>query len=114
MKIKMPKNSKLNEPESWRNPKINVTTNLESDLWTLARTHNIIWKEALVTGINFILAEKGIVEYQPSKLKQKMEKWVELAHNLQAQVEKGKPAKSPEEEADEVLGKLTDGSDDKK
>lgn len=77
-------------------------------LHSLAQEQMIPWSDALELGINYILAERGIVEYPNNSIQEKMQYFKELAESLSAEnfelKEKlGIKEKTAEQEADDVL-----------
>lgn len=75
-------------------PKIQVGTNITSELWDLAKKHNLNWSNALELGIRIQLADRGEVEYPNTSMKKafnKMREVYEETTNIKEKPEERKP-----------------------
>jgi len=99
--------------EKEKKTRIQISANVDGELWKLAKQYNLGWTEALEFGIAFKLAEKDANYEMPKNiLTEKIEKLAKKIQDQAEQIEKLKPKQEPEEvisveaEADEVLGAL--------
>ena len=92
------------------NPKVNITTSINNELWNHAKQNNLAWNDALSFGVEFKLAELGICEYPPTKLSSKVETLVEKLSEVSQELSDLKnddeDVKEPEEEADEFFDEV--------
>ena len=101
-----------------RDPIIQVSANVKSKIWNLAKDKGIGWSDALEMGILFLVADKDGIDYPKSNLLDKMQK---IARNFQAKAQEcealrdqleGKIDPNIDKELNEVFdGEIVDGKD---
>ena len=98
-----------------RDPIIQVSANVKSKIWNLAKDKGIGWSDALEMGILFLVADKDGIDYPKSNLLDKMQK---IARNFQAKAQEcealrdqleGKIDPNIDKELNEVFKEVDDG-----
>jgi len=65
-------NTQIQKPKTWKQPNPHITTTIDLEAFKLAKENSISWKIALEFGIQFILAERNVLEYPECKLTKKI------------------------------------------
>ena len=65
-------NTQIQKPYTWKQPNLQINTTINPELFKLAKENSISWKIALEFGIQFILAERNVLEYPECKLTKKI------------------------------------------
>ena len=85
-----------------KRPKINITTSIPMEIHEKAKERNLAWNEALIFGIDFLIADKdeGVgLEYPQSNLKDKFDR---IVKQFQAKCQECEALRDQLEGANEV------------
>ena len=79
-----------------------TTVHIPNSLWELAKRNLVEFRSTMKFGINFALAEKGVVEYPNNKLSLKMFELTEKLSDISQKYYELKEKYEPEEKKEEV------------
>jgi len=106
----------IQKPNESRPMKIQISANVSSDIYELARKHHLSWTKALASGLRIALNEKGeAVDYPEIELQKKLSsvmkqltEYSQKYHDLVDMNNKQKPVdkKELEKELKEVFGEI--------